>query len=403
MYGDDLRSLDDIVGNKDSIVKMRMFASDVDRGIKRPPLLMHGPSGIGKSTAAHLLAMERGWNVVELNASDDRDKESIDRTLLSAATSKSLFGKRNMVLLDEVDEMATYLDRGSSSAISGLMEVAKNPIVMIANDRWDQRISFLREKVEPVEFKRLRIDEIQKVLEIFSARLSLNSAKPQMQLISERANGDARSAINDLYVASGCGSEITDVLGMRDRKIDIFNMLDKIFFANSLSAPLRAIGNTDLQNDMLMRWLDENIPNRYVDMEDLSRAFNYLAEASSYATKAMRSQYYTYWRYMKTFMSSGIALSKGRYPSTAKRYSFPKVVKDLSASKLTRRRGAKIAEKMQSRMHSSIKKIMNGEMKILDIMIRQSLGSGTPKTEIVDYLVRSYGLEEADAKTMVGG
>jgi replication factor C large subunit len=398
-----LETLDDIVGNAQAVSALRMFASDFERGIARAPLLLFGPSGIGKSASAHLLAKESNWNMVELNAGDYRDKESIDRNLLAAATSRSVFGNRNMILVDEVDELAASADRGASGAISNLVSSAKNPVILIANDRWDQRISFLRGKTDPVEFKRLRADETAKVLENYARFSALETDRSSIDIIAARANGDARSAINDLYVSAGSGSEMMEVIGMRDRKVDIFNLLDKIFFANTIAAPLRAIGGTDLNNDMLMRWLDENIPNRYTDSDDLARAFGMLSEASAYSTKAMRSQYYTYWRYMKVLMSSGIALSKTRYPSTAKRYSFPKVIKELSLSKSSRRQDAKIAERLQRKLHSSVRRILANEMRVIALMASKSVESGTSKKEVADYLARSYGLDDGEAEALAGG
>ena len=43
--------------------------------------LLSGPPGIGKTTAAHLLGKECGYDIVELNASDKRDMSSIRKAL----------------------------------------------------------------------------------------------------------------------------------------------------------------------------------------------------------------------------------------------------------------------------------------------------------------------------------
>jgi replication factor C subunit 1 len=40
--------------------------------------LLSGPPGIGKTTAAHLVAAECGFDILELNASDARNKKSLD-------------------------------------------------------------------------------------------------------------------------------------------------------------------------------------------------------------------------------------------------------------------------------------------------------------------------------------
>ncbi len=398
-YSDSLympESLDKIVGNPGVIGRLRLFANDSDKGVARTPLLLHGPSGVGKSASAHLLAAEKGWNVVELNASDYRDKETIERRLLSAATSKSIFGKRNLILLDEVDELFRD-DQGAGSAIGAVLSVAKNPIILIANDMWDQRISFLRGKTEPIEFRKLTRDDLVKILNDFCASKSYIAKKEDIEAFAAMANGDARSAINDLYAANGSEGEISDVMGIRDRKIDVFSMLDKVFMANTMAASMRAVSNSDLTNDMLIKWLEENITNRYQDPEDIARAFDMLAESSSYATKAVRSQYYTYWRYMKVLMSAGISLSKTHSLGVGRRYAFPKIIKELSASKADRRKADAVAESLQSKLHSSAKRITRGEMGIISLMIKKSVQEGMEPDAISDQLISGYGLADDEA------
>ncbi|MDE1865163.1 MAG: replication factor C large subunit [Candidatus Micrarchaeota archaeon] len=402
-YSDNIympESLDKIVGNPGVVNRLRLFASDSDKGVARTPLMLHGPSGVGKSVSAHLLAGERGWNVVELNASDYRDSETIERRLMSAASSRSIFGKRNLILLDEVDELFRD-DRGAGAAIGAVISSAKNPIILIANDAWDQRISFLRGKTEMIEFRKLNRDDLVRVLNDFCASKSYKAKKEDIEMFAAMANGDARSAINDLYAAMGSEGDVSDAMGIRDRKIDVFSMLDKVFMANTMAASLRAVSNSDLTNDMLIKWLEENIPNRYADAGDIARAFGALAESSAYATKAVRSQYYTYWRYMKVLMSAGISLSKASSQGTSRRYAFPKIIKELSASKSERRKADAIAESLQSRLHSSTKRIVKGEMVIISQMIKKSVQEGADAASISEGLVRSYGLAEDDAAYLV--
>src|SRR5271157_4589667 len=144
-------SLKEILGNDEAISKLERFSNDVDEGKRRQPLLLFGPSGTGKTTSVHTLAKSCNWNVVELNASDYRDKEAIEKKLAAASMSRTLFHVRNLILFDEIDELAPRFDKGAGSAISSLITNSRNPIIFIANDMWDQSISFLRGKVEAVE------------------------------------------------------------------------------------------------------------------------------------------------------------------------------------------------------------------------------------------------------------
>lgn len=401
----EVTSLRGILGNEEAISLLEGFSNDIDAGKNRTPLLLFGPPGTGKTASVHALAAERGWNVVELNASDCRDKETIERRMSAASKSMTLFHKRNLILFDEIDELAPRFDKGAGSAIAELITDSKNPVIFIANDMWDQSISFLRGKTETVEFKRLAPPTIMRIISNVCRRLSIKLSTEVMDMIANRSNGDARSALNDVFVVMGSDEDITEVIGLRDRKTDVFKVLDKIFLTGAgraMGSQLRSIPNTDLTNEMLMNWIDENVAKRYKQSEERKRAFDSLSCASMFLARAARSQYYTYWRYMNVFMLSGVALAKDGYPDTTERYTFPKFIKDLSASKNDRRKEVEIAEKLQRHFHSSIKGIRKSEMKMLARIVKRMKEEGATKSDVEDEFMRRFQLEDKEVEYLAG-
>lgn len=57
--------------------------------------LLWGPPGLGKTTLAHMIARQAGYNVRELNASDDRNLEAFKLTL-EDSTQMSSWSKHNV-------------------------------------------------------------------------------------------------------------------------------------------------------------------------------------------------------------------------------------------------------------------------------------------------------------------
>ncbi len=363
--------------------------------------MISGPPGVGKSASVKLIAEAHNWNIVEMNASDYRSKDAIDRMLLSASQSRSLFGKKNLILLDEIDELAPKFDKGAASAISGILKSTTSPVIFIANDRWDQNISFLRLVVDNIDFKKIPNTTVAKILEKFTKKHGIKVDSETINIIASRSNGDARSALNDIIALDNAEKEAVDVIGTRDRKNDIFSTLDKIFLSNTYAAPLGASANADVDNEMLIRWIDENISKRYTNKEDLARAYEMLSKASMFANRASRAQYYTYWRYMNVYMSSGIALAKTSYPDKLKRYTFPKTISELSRSKERRSLRKEIAQKLKRKIHVNTSRIVKSEMKMLAEMARVGLKDKETEEQTYDFFAIKFGLESKEVDWLV--
>jgi hypothetical protein len=94
-----------------------------------------------------------------------------------------------------------------------------------------------RGKTTPVQFKKLAKPEVALALKNLKARHKLDISDDFIEAIASRSEGDVRSAINDTIALLGARSEnAMDSIGTRDKKYDIFKVLDSIFFSNTAPA-----------------------------------------------------------------------------------------------------------------------------------------------------------------------
>ncbi len=256
-------TLNGIVGNYSSVKKLLDFASAVHKGERPSPIMIFGPTGTGKTAAAQALAYGNGFELLELSSSDYRDTETLKKRLIPASRSRGLFNKNILILLDEVDELSKKFDGGAEAVIRQLISESKQPVVFTATDFWDQKISFLRNSVDKVEFKKVPPSDVVKLLQRISNQEGVAMEADVINEIARRSDGDVRGAINDLEAMMGAKPELLDNLGMRDRKMEIFGVMDKIFLKPSFDISRSAVTKSDIDLGMLINWVDENIPKRY--------------------------------------------------------------------------------------------------------------------------------------------
>ncbi len=385
-----------IVGNTESINKIMEYGLKAQEGKKPRPLMIFGPPGTGKTAAAHALAYSHGFEILELDSSDTRSNDVLSRKMLPAASSSSLFGKKTLILLDEIDELSSSFDSGADKAILALIKTSKHPIIFIANDFWNQKIAFLREYVDKCEFKKLKPDEVLHLLKNVLKREGKEMDEQTLGNLVKRSNGDARSALNDLETMMDASPDSIDALGIRNRKTEIFNVLDKIFSSMRFEPARNSIMNADIEIEMLLNWISENIPNRYSAKESLAGAFHNAAISSKFIGNAKRKNYYGYYRYASIHMSSGVALANefGR-TSSLKPYTFPARIKYMSMTKKDRNLSGQYISKLIYQLHAHKKDISEGYVPMLNMLVNMAMKEfGEEKT--YDFFEYKYGMGKAE-------
>ena len=122
------KMLADIAGNKPTIQQILDWLELWKKGPpKKRALLLHGPPGTGKTVSVEAAANERGLDLVEINASDKRNRDALEKTVGLATRQSDLFGRSRLVLIDEVDGINLSEDRGAVDTIVRLVEDTQVP------------------------------------------------------------------------------------------------------------------------------------------------------------------------------------------------------------------------------------------------------------------------------------
>ena len=147
------KRVSEIIGQEKAITSFNEWIKKWRKGNKA--LLLHGPPGSGKTSLIQAYANERNLDFIEMNASDFRTADQIKEVLGQSTRQMSLFGKGKIFLLDEIDGLSGRKDSGGVKEIIDLIKKSNYPIILTANDPWNQKLRTLRTYCQLVEFSKI--------------------------------------------------------------------------------------------------------------------------------------------------------------------------------------------------------------------------------------------------------
>ena len=90
--------------------------------------------------------------IIEINASDTRNKDSINSLIGASIGQQSLFFKGKLILIDEIDGLSGTKDRGGAQALLKIIENSPYPVIMTCNEIESDKLKAIKKKSELVEF-----------------------------------------------------------------------------------------------------------------------------------------------------------------------------------------------------------------------------------------------------------
>ncbi|CAM4901673.1 unnamed protein product [Rotaria socialis] len=241
-------------------VNKKVYPSDIQFELdacKRPlqkVALLCGSPGAGKTTLAHVVARHAGYNVIEMNASDDRSVE-LFRTRLETATQMrevlSKDYKPNCLLIDEIDgapapsiqllvdlisRMPADSQQASSKTKKNNSFVLLRPVICICNDLYVPALKPLRQIALILNFPRIEPNVLAKRLLTISEQLNIQTDMITMNSLCAKATCDIRSCLHFMqFVVTHRNRAITKkmiestvVLGVKDAQKSLFEIWTEI-------------------------------------------------------------------------------------------------------------------------------------------------------------------------------
>jgi replication factor C large subunit len=377
----------EIKGQDEPVAYLKEFMTNPKKS-KKKAIILYGPSGNGKTSSVYALAKELDLELIEVNASDFRNKDMINASIGEASKQMSLFGRKKLILVDEIDGLSGHEDRGGVQAISKVIENSAFPVVLTSNNPFDNKFSSLKKNCELLEFKSLDYETIADVLQHICKKEKIEYDESALKSLARREAGDLRGAITDLQLVSAGTKRITDAeleqLGDRMKMESVLQALVKVFKTTDPKIALGAFDNVDEEEDKLFLWIDENLPEEYDRPEDLARAYDMLSRADVFKRRIRRWQHWRFLVYINAFLTAGIATAKDkRYNKFVKYKPTGRLLKIWWANQKNMKRKA-ICQRIAEKTHTSQKRVYKDVFPYFRHMFREDKGLAKSFTEEFD-------------------
>ena len=244
------KTLDDVVGQEHLLGPGQPLRTAIERD-QVPSMILWGPPGVGKTTLAQVIARMTKSDFVPFSAVLSGIKEI--KEVMTAAERSRRLGRRTILFIDEIhrfnkaqqDAFLPHVERGNVVLIGATTE---NPSFEVN--------SALLSRARVFVLQALTDEHIQTLLERAVSSEQIDIEPAALQTIASIANGDARTALNILELASQTsipGERITsDVVQQAAQRQLLYDKGGEEHY-NIISALHKSLRNSDA--DASLYWL----------------------------------------------------------------------------------------------------------------------------------------------------
>ena len=302
----------DLVGNEEARKSFVEWFANWKKGIK--PILLVGPPGIGKTTLANLAAKQFGYDLISINASDVRNKQSIQETLSPVLGNQTVLGTP-MIFIDEVDGVHGRADYGGIQAITNILKESTVPIVLAANSDSSDKMKSIKKVVKTMELKPLSPKLLRlylnRILQLEGVKISSDSLT---KLVTE-SRGDIRSMINSVQAIVTGFNPMTE---KSFESLDIEEGINAFYKAKSIEEARSILYSLRIDPREKINAFYSSIITSKVSSDDMQKFLRVISEADMLYGKIMKTQQWRLLRYLDAIL---LGLYKKNIPIRYSKYN----------------------------------------------------------------------------------
>ena len=302
----------DLVGNEEARKSFVEWFANWKKGIK--PILLVGPPGIGKTTLANLAAKQFGYDLISINASDVRNKQSIQETLSPVLGNQTVLGTP-MIFIDEVDGVHGRADYGGIQAITNILKESTVPIVLAANSDSSDKMKSIKKVVKTMELKSLSPKLLRlylnRILQLEGVKISSDSLT---KLVTE-SRGDIRSMINSVQAIVTGFNPMTE---KSFESLDIEEGINAFYKAKSIEEARSILYSLRIDPREKINAFYSSIITSKVSSDDMQKFLRVISEADMLYGKIMKTQQWRLLRYLDAIL---LGLYKENIPIRYSKYN----------------------------------------------------------------------------------